>query len=61
MPAKEYALYKGENMLAIGTLQEIANEMKIKLSSVRYIKTPSYQKRGTGKNRHVLVDLEETK
>lgn len=59
MPVKEYALYKGENMLAIGTLQEIANEMKIKINSVRYIKTPSYQKRGTDKNRRVLVDLEE--
>jgi len=61
MFVKEYALYKGERMLAIGTMQEIAYEMKIKLNSVRYIKTPSYQKRGTGKNRRVLVDLEEEK
>lgn len=59
---KEYALYKGEECLAIGTLAEIAKEMKVKIRTIRFYLTPTYQKRGLGNksnNRRVLIKLEE--
>lgn len=31
---KEYAVYKGEDILAMGTIKEIAEELKIKEDSV---------------------------
>lgn len=31
-----YALYKGESMLAMGTMFEIADEMGVKVGTIRY-------------------------
>lgn len=42
---KEYALYKGEICLAIGTIRQIARELKLKERTVRFYMTPSYIKR----------------
>ena len=42
---KEYALYKGEEILAIGTIEEIAKKMNIKKETVKYYQTPVYKKR----------------
>ncbi|MGB3161570.1 MAG: hypothetical protein WBA84_10020 [Carnobacterium sp.] len=58
-PIKEYALYKGENLLSIGTACEIAEQMNIAVRSVLYLQTKSYKKRGTGNNRRILVELKE--
>lgn len=44
-PKKEYALYQGEKLLAIGTAKEIAEQRGIKVDSVLYLGTPSYLKR----------------
>lgn len=41
---KEYALYKGEKCLAIGTIKEIATQMKIKIKTIHFYKTPTYKK-----------------
>ncbi len=41
----EFALYRGEECLAIGTKQEIAEQMGIKVKTVDFMKTPSYKKR----------------
>ena len=40
----EYALYKGNYLLSIGTIKEIADHLKIKEKTVHYYKTPSYKK-----------------
>jgi len=42
---KEYALYKGENILAIGTIGEIAKEMGVQKETIAYYKTQVYQNR----------------
>lgn len=55
----EYALYKGDTLLAIGTMKEIAETLKIKVRSVMYYKTPSYKKRNKGKNHRELIKLED--
>lgn len=56
-PKTEYALYKGDDMLGIGTIKELAAELGIKESTVRYYMTPTYKKRSRSKNTRVLVKL----
>lgn len=40
----EYALYKGEKLLALGTIPEIAESLNLKPQTVKKYKTPSYIK-----------------
>lgn len=54
----EYALYKGDDLIIIGTIDEIANLLNIQKESVRFYKTPTYKKRTT-ENARRLVSLEE--
>lgn len=59
---KEYALYKGEECLAIGTIKEIAEHMKVKPETIKFYMRPTYKKRGLGlksNNRRILIKLEE--
>lgn len=60
---KEYALYKGEEILAIGTIKEIANELNISPKTVSYYKTPRYQRRlanrNCGGNVRELISLDD--
>lgn len=57
---KIYALYKGENLLADGTLKEIAEKMGLKEKTVLFYGTPSYQHRAKKvKNRRELVRLDD--
>lgn len=56
---KEYALYKGEECLAIGTIKEIADKMKVKKRTIIFYRTPTYQKRvKASKNRRELITLD---
>lgn len=62
---KEYALYKGEELLSIGTAKEIAEEMGIKVASVYFYQTPTHKKRLASSknpdNARVLVRLDDDK
>lgn len=40
-----YAMYKGDEFLCIGTVDEIARKRNIKPSTVSYYATASYEKR----------------
>lgn len=42
---KEYALYKGENLLCIGTAKHIAEVFNINETTVRFYASPTYKKR----------------
>lgn len=59
---KEYALYKGETLLSIGTIEEIANHVNTSVKNVKYYGTNAYKrklaKRKRGDNHRVLVELE---
>jgi len=56
---KEYALYKGENLLSIGTIEEIAEEVGSKVENVKYYAYKrKIAKRKNGINHRVLVELE---
>lgn len=59
---KEYALYKGEELLIIGTIQEIAKNQNVKEKTILFYQTPAYLKRREKShkgNYKVLVKLEE--
>lgn len=44
MQVKEYALYKGDELLAMGTKREIAEQLGVSPSTVGYYGTPVYSK-----------------
>ena len=55
---KEYALYKGEECLAIGTIKEIAKIMNVKEKTIYFYTTPTYKKRcKASKRRRELIKL----
>lgn len=56
MRAKEFALYKGEELLAMGTKREIAKQLGVSASTVGYYGTPVYARR-TSENGRRLVEI----
>lgn len=62
MNKKEYALYKGEELLEIGTIKEIAKKQGLRTATIRFYMSPTYMRRRakskTG-NYKVLICLEE--
>ncbi|AUN43429.1 host nuclease inhibitor [Streptococcus phage vB_SthS_VA460] len=57
MRVKEYALYKGEEIIGMGTKREIAEQLGISVRSVTFYGTQSYAKRTSEKNGRRLVKL----
>ena len=56
---KIYAMYKGDKLLATGTLYQLAKELKIEIQTLRFYLTPTYRKRfEKSKNRRELIELE---
>lgn len=59
MKAQEYAVYKGDDLIVMGTAKECAAHMGIKLASFQHLRTPSYKKRvAAGKNPHKYIAVE---
>lgn len=58
-----YALYKGEELLSMGTIFQIAQDLNIKVSTVKYYGTDSYKKklakRKRSNNSKKLVNLDD--
>ena len=42
---KEYAVYKGEQLLAVGTATECAEELNVKPETIHFYTTPTYMRR----------------
>lgn len=58
---KEYALYKGDELLIIGTIKEIAKNQGVKERTILFYKMPTYLKRREKSkkgNYKVLVKLD---
>lgn len=55
---KEYALYKGEELLAIGTKKELAERFNVKEKTISFYMTPTKLKRNKGNNCRVVVALD---
>lgn len=57
-----YAMYKGEELLAMGTSDEICKKMKINKQTFLYYRTSSYKKRIKGrkaKNYRVVIRIDK--
>lgn len=56
---KIYAMYKGEQCLAIGTIIQLSKELGVSIQTIRFYLTPSYKKRvKKGNNRRELIKVE---
>lgn len=53
----EYALYKGEELISIGTIDELAKLRGVKPATIKFYGTPSHAKRN--RNGLRLVKLED--
>lgn len=56
---KEYALYKGEEIIITGTIDEIAKNQGVKKKTIMFYHSPTYIKRHKGTNFKVLVCMED--
>lgn len=54
--AAEYAVYKKEDLLCVGTIEECAKQLGVKAKTIFFYGTPTYQNRV--KNGRMLVKLE---
>ncbi|MGG4267401.1 hypothetical protein [Peribacillus simplex] len=44
-PTCEYAVYKGDEFICLGTARECANYLGVKISTIRFLLSPAYLKR----------------
>ena len=51
----EYCLYKGDEVIFVGTIPEIARHWGVSEETIRHYATPKYKKRIEGKNNRVAV------
>lgn len=51
---REYAVYKGEDLISMGTISEIAKELDVKEATVEYWRTPSYKKRRASNSKAIV-------
>lgn len=56
---EECALYKGDELIGIGSAKELADLMGVSESSIRFYGSPSYQKRTNSARSRRLVKLED--
>lgn len=53
----EYAVYKGDEFLGIGTAKELAEILKVKVETIKFYSTTSYQKRIKKENHNRLISV----
>ena len=56
-PEKEYALYKGDKLLAMGTKKEIAKQLGVKTSTIGFYAKSSYAKRTSEEKGRRLIEI----
>ena len=57
-PTKEYAIYKGDDFIAIGTIKELVKKTGYAESTLRYCTHPASKKRNNG-NRLVVFSVDD--
>lgn len=55
MKLNEYALYRGDEFIAIGTAQELSKLMNVKVETITFWSTPTYHKRIKNHNVATIV------
>ena len=54
---KEYALYKGDELLDMGTLEYLSKKFNIKRKSLLFYQSPTYRRRTSDRKEKLEVDL----
>lgn len=49
-----YALWRGDQCLGIGTAQELADKLKVKVDTIRWYASPASKRRDNG--RHLVAE-----
>lgn len=57
MQVKEFALYKGEELIAMGTKREIAEQLGVSASTIGYYGTPVYARCTSESKGRRLIEL----
>lgn len=57
-PTKEFACYKGDEFIAIGTIKELAEKTGYAESTLRFCTHPASRRRNNG-NRLIVIQVEE--
>lgn len=55
---KQYTLYKGNKILAEGTVKEIAQQTGLAVNTIKFYARPTYEGRCKGNNHKMLVPLD---
>lgn len=56
-----YALYKGDDVLTIGTKQELANYLNVSIRTIEFYSTHTYRKRNKKGNCYIVIRIKEDK
>ncbi|AHN22712.1 hypothetical protein [Lysinibacillus varians] len=56
--ATEYALYKGDELLSVGTIKELAEQFKVGERTIFFYMSPTYKKRTSDRKGRRLVKLD---
>lgn len=59
MASELYAMYKGDELLVMGTLEEIAKHQNMTIGNVRFMTYPSYHNRSESEDRRLVFKLED--
>jgi len=54
---KEYALYKGDTFIDLGSKKKLAERIGVKISTITFYMSPTYKKRGF-ENRYLVIKIE---
>ena len=54
-----YALYKGDEVLTIGTKQELAAYLNVSVRTIEFYSSPTYRKRNNKGNCYIVIKCEE--
>lgn len=53
---KDYAIYKGDKFIDLGSVRYLAKKMNVKEETIKFYSTPTYQKR-TGGRGYVVIRI----
>ena len=56
---KFYALYKGDEIIAIGTLKELGKLLNVLPRTIFFYSTPTYKKRNKGGNSYIVIRIDD--
>ena len=55
---KIYALYRGDEYICDGTIEEVAKKQGVKVETIYFYKSPTYKKRTKGRG-YLLIEVED--